>query len=77
MVPNGCVIGYDGKIEEFPQENVSEPINDVTLIGSAFAGGFLHCIARGFDPFTAARFANSVAMFKALQRWRYKRSSHA
>ncbi len=65
--PNGCVIGYDGKIEEFPQENVSEPINDVTLIGSAFAGGFLHCIARGFDPFTAARFANSVAMFKALK----------
>lgn len=65
--PNGCVIGYDGKVEEFPQENVSESIKDVTLIGSTFAGGFLHCIARGFDPFTAARFANSVALFKALK----------
>jgi 2-dehydro-3-deoxygluconokinase len=65
--PHGCVIGYDGKIEEFPQENLSDEIKDVTLIGSTFAGGFLHCIARGFDPFTAARFANSVALFKALK----------
>lgn len=65
--PNGCVIGYDGKIEEFPQENLANEIKDVTLIGSSFAGGFLHCIARGFDPFTAARFANSVALFKALK----------
>jgi 2-dehydro-3-deoxygluconokinase len=65
--PNGCVIGYDGKIEEFPQENMAESIKDITLIGSSFAGGFLHCIARGFDPFTAARFANSVALFKALK----------
>jgi 2-dehydro-3-deoxygluconokinase len=60
----GCVVGYDGKIEEFPQENPSEPLASVTLIGSAFIGGFLHCIARGHDPFQAARFANSVALFK-------------
>ncbi|HEX2959626.1 MAG TPA: PfkB family carbohydrate kinase, partial [Chitinispirillaceae bacterium] len=32
--PNGCVIGYDGKIEEFPQENLADEIKDVTLIGS-------------------------------------------
>jgi 2-dehydro-3-deoxygluconokinase len=65
--PQGCVIGYDGKIEEFPQESVTDPTKDITLIGSVFAGGFLHCIARGFDPFTAARFANSVALFKSLK----------
>jgi len=64
--PDGCLVGYDGKIEEFSQQNTSEPLKDVTLIGSAFNGGFLHCIARGFDPFTAAEFANSVALYKGL-----------
>jgi hypothetical protein len=34
---------------------------------SAFNGGFLHCIAKGFDPFAAAEFANSVALFKAIK----------
>jgi len=60
----GCVVGYDGKVEEFPQEETQEPLSSVTLIGSAFIGGFLHCIARGHDPFQAARFANAVALFK-------------
>ena len=64
--PDGCVVGYDGKIEECPQ-TPGNPINDVTLIGSAFCGGFLHCIARGFDPFSAARFANSVALCKGMK----------
>jgi len=64
--PDGCLVGYDGKIEEFSQQNTSEPLKDVTLIGSAFNGGFLHCIERGFDPFTAAEFANSVALYKGL-----------
>jgi 2-dehydro-3-deoxygluconokinase len=63
----GCMVGYDGKIEE-----ISPPVCDgapfnVTLIGSAFNGGFLHNIARGNDPFTAARFANSVARFKGMK----------
>jgi 2-dehydro-3-deoxygluconokinase len=60
----GCVVGYDGKVEEFPLEETNEPVRSVTLIGSAFIGGFLHCIARGHDPFEAARFANAVASFK-------------
>ena len=64
---DGCLVGYDGKIEEFSQEKVSDPVKDVTLIGSAFNGGFLHCIARGYDPFTAAQFANSVALYKGLK----------
>ena len=41
------------------------PIRDLTLIGSAFNGAFLHCVARGMNPFDAAEFANSVALFKA------------
>jgi 2-dehydro-3-deoxygluconokinase len=65
--PDGCLVGYDGKIEECPQQTNGESIADITLIGSAFCGGFLHCIARGFDPFSAARFANSVALFKGLK----------
>jgi 2-dehydro-3-deoxygluconokinase len=63
----GCVVGYDGKIEEFPQATSSEPVKSVTLIGSAFIGGYLHCVARGHDPFTAAQFANSVALFKGIK----------
>jgi 2-dehydro-3-deoxygluconokinase len=62
----GCVVGYDGKIEEFPQQKPPEPLKSVTLIGSAFIGGFLHCIARGHDGFTAAQFANSVALYKGV-----------
>lgn len=65
--PDGCLVGYDGKIQEFTQRNVDEKLRDVTLIGSAFNGGFLHCIAKGFDPFTAAEFANSVSLFKGLK----------
>ena len=62
----GCVVGYDGKIEEFPQQT-DNAIIDITLIGSVFCGGFLHCIARGYDPFRAARYANSVALFKGIK----------
>ncbi len=65
--PDGCFVGYDGKVEEIHQEKADESIQDYTLIGSAFNGGFLHCIARGFDAFTAARFANSVAQYKGLK----------
>jgi 2-dehydro-3-deoxygluconokinase len=64
---SGCMVGYDGKIEEFPLPQCDGPSHNFTLIGSAFNGGFLHSIARGHDPFTAARFANSVAMFKSLR----------
>jgi 2-dehydro-3-deoxygluconokinase len=63
----GCMIGYDGKVEEIPLPSDDGSPFNVTLIGSAFNGGFLHNIARGNDPFTAARFANSVAQFKGLK----------
>lgn len=67
MGSEGCLVGYDGKIEEISQEKCSEPVSNFTLIGSAFNGGFLHCIARGYDPFTAARLANSVALYKGIK----------
>ncbi len=63
----GCLVGYQGKIEEFPIPAGKGPVADLTLIGSAFNGGFLHSIARGFDPFTAAQFANNVALFKGIK----------
>ncbi len=65
--PDGCLVGYDGKIEEFPHQTSTDAVENRTLIGSAFNGGFLHCIARGFDPFTAARFANGVALYKGIK----------
>jgi sugar/nucleoside kinase (ribokinase family) len=48
-------------------EETQDPVRSVTLIGSAFIGGFLHCVARGHDPFESARFANSVARFKGTR----------
>ncbi len=66
MGNGGCMIGYDGKVEEFTPPHVPESVNHVALIGSAFNGAFLHSIARGHDPFTAAQLANSVALFKGL-----------
>jgi len=63
----GCLVGYDGKIEEFPMPAGKGTVEDVTLIGSVFNGGFLHSIARGFDPFSAAQFANNVALYKGIK----------
>jgi 2-dehydro-3-deoxygluconokinase len=63
----GCLVGYNGKVEEIPLPEGRGNVTDVTLIGSAFNGGFLHSIACGFDPFTAARFANSVALYKGIK----------
>lgn len=65
--PQGCMVGYNGKIEEFKVTVAADSIRDLTLAGSAFNGSFLHCIARGFDPFTAAEFANRVAQYKCQQ----------
>jgi 2-dehydro-3-deoxygluconokinase len=62
---DGCMVGYDGKVEEIPVEG-GEAVSHVALIGSAFNGGFLHSIARGHDPFTAARTANEVACMKGV-----------
>ncbi len=67
MGSGGCMLGYDGKVEEIPQEGGGDPVDHVALIGSVFNGGFLHSIARGHDPFTAAELANKAAMLKGMQ----------
>ena len=63
---DGCVVGYDGKVEEFRQAATTEPVRSVTHIGSTFIGGFLHCIA-GIDAFSASQFANSAALYKGVK----------
>jgi 2-dehydro-3-deoxygluconokinase len=57
---HGCVVGYDGKVEEIPAAPAPDPAF-FTCVGSAFCGGFLHGIVRGFDPFKSARIAIEVA----------------
>lgn len=63
---NGCMVGYDGKIEEFSVPDPEKPVTSHGLIGSAFNGGFLHSIARGNDPFYAAEFALKIASIKGM-----------
>lgn len=59
----GCTVGYDGKVEEIEATPVKHP-KYFTCAGSAFCGGFLSGIARGFDPFKSARIASHVASLK-------------
>ncbi len=63
---NGCMVGYDGKIEEFSIPDLAKPVTYMGLIGSSFNGGFLHSIARGNDPFTAAEFALRISSIKGM-----------
>ena len=60
---NGCMVGYDGKIEEVAGEPV-DGIKSFASIGSAFCGGFLYGVACGLDPFTSARIATHAASVK-------------
>jgi len=55
----GCMVGYDGHIEVFPSTLQAQDVVSPVLLGSVFNGAFLHGIAKGYDPFTAARFAIS------------------
>jgi hypothetical protein len=61
------MIGYDGAIREIGLDPRAGSPGDLSLIGSAFDGGFLHSVARGHDPFTAAAFANAVAQYKGIK----------
>ncbi len=63
---NGCLVGYDKHIEEFAVPELAKPFIYPSLAGSAFNGGFLHSIARGNDPFTAAQTAIRVASYKGM-----------
>lgn len=63
---SGCMVGYDGKIEEFSIPETSKSVTYLGLIGSAFNGAFLHSIARGNDPFTAGEFALRICSIKGM-----------
>jgi 2-dehydro-3-deoxygluconokinase len=63
---DGCFIAYKGAAIELPALKVA--VKDTTGAGDAFNGGFLHAIARGFDPFIAAQIGNAVAGLKVRGR---------
>lgn len=66
MGAQGCMVGYNKKVKMIPQHEVDMPFTP-TLVGSAFNGAFLHAIASGYDPFVAAKLANSVALYKGIK----------
>ena len=63
---DGCMVGYDGKIKELSVPEISQPVQYVELIGSVFNGAFLHSIAKGNDPFSAAELAIKTASAKGM-----------
>jgi 2-dehydro-3-deoxygluconokinase len=69
MGAGGCMVGHEGQIRHFPLPDIEGACDfkTPTLVGSAFNGAFLHCIARGYDPFEAADFANQVALYKGIK----------
>jgi len=67
MGKEGCMVGHDKKIREFPVPDVSETFRSSTLVGSAFNGGYLHGIAIGCDAFESAGLANSAALYKGIK----------
>ncbi|MDR2693471.1 MAG: sugar kinase [Chitinispirillales bacterium] len=72
MGADGCIVGTERSIKPFPQPACGDgisPFKTPALAGSAFNGAFLNCIANGYDPFAAAEFANSVALFKGIKGW--------
>ncbi|GBU22298.1 2-dehydro-3-deoxygluconate kinase [Fibrobacteres bacterium R8-0-B4] len=72
MGADGCMVGTDRNIKTFPQpicDGGSSPFKTPALAGSAFNGAFLNCVVNGYDPFAAAEFANSVALFKGAKGW--------
>jgi 2-dehydro-3-deoxygluconokinase len=63
---NGCLIGYNGKIEEFTIPEPPKPVKYLPLIGAVFNGAFLSSMAAGNDPFVAGEFAVNMAAEKGM-----------
>ncbi len=61
---NGCMVGYDGKLEEFTVPELNNNAKSLSLIGSTFNGAFLSSIAAGHDPFTAGKLAVEISSAK-------------
>ncbi|ERP32160.1 PfkB family carbohydrate kinase [Chitinivibrio alkaliphilus] len=62
--PAGCMVGYNGKIEEYTCPPTQEKFTAFVHIGSVFNGAFLSSIAKGYDPFHAARDAMQITYEK-------------
>ena len=60
LADQGCYIS-DGRHGKVVRAKSVKRIVDTTGAGDAFVAGFIAAILRGFDPFRAARVANSVA----------------
>jgi len=60
LAAKGCYLS-DGKHSEFIKGTPVKKVVDATGAGDAFVAGFIAATVRGFDPFRAARVANSVA----------------
>lgn len=56
--PEGCWVYHNGECQHIPGYRVDQV--DTTGAGDAFAGGFLHGLARGLSIRDAARLANAV-----------------
>lgn len=64
---NGCMVGYDGKLEKFTYPSPSKSVKHLALIGGVFNGAFLSSIASGYDPFTAGKLAVEIATQKGME----------
>ncbi|MGM0461221.1 MAG: PfkB family carbohydrate kinase [Fibrobacterota bacterium] len=63
---NGCMVGYNGKIEEYTLPGEVDNFSHYIHTGSVFNGAFLAEIARGMDPFTAAKNAIKITTQKGV-----------
>jgi len=61
---NGCMIGYDGHLEEITVPDSNLASTHLSLSGAVFNGVFLNAIAQGHDPFTAGKQAVEIASAK-------------
>lgn len=60
LAARGCYLS-DGTRSEYVEGKAVKRVVDATGAGDAFVAGFIAATVRGFDPFRAARVANSVA----------------
>ncbi|MFW5960383.1 MAG: PfkB family carbohydrate kinase [Chitinivibrionales bacterium] len=60
----GCMVGYNGQVENFSFEGDEHNVKYPGLIGSVFNGAYLYAVTRGKDAFTAAPIALNATSYK-------------